>query len=102
MHATATATAPAAPRPSTIRGQIPARSIRPGETFIRPESLNEVLTPLSAGGKDCTEAEHLWAVVIATQAGAHGPVRGELVKIRRDALVVPVPEIRAPAYALER
>lgn len=96
MHAQATATSVV---PACL---VPASSIKSGDTFVRLDSPSEVLAPMTFAGGDVAETAHVWAVVIAVNHDSEGYMPGQLLRIRRDALVRRVHEARAPVYALEQ
>lgn len=78
-----------------------AGTVKPGEHFVRTESPHEVLVPLSYGGAECEGGDRLWAVVVAVNDRTAGFVPGQLISVRREALVRVVRELRAPVFALE-
>lgn len=97
MHAHASV-APA-PSHSSLRA---AGDVRPGQHFVRLDSPSEVLTPMSFAAADVAETAHVWAVVIAVNHDSEGYVPGQLLRVRRDALVRRVHEAVCPVYVLEQ
>ncbi|HEY4145196.1 hypothetical protein [Pinirhizobacter sp.] len=96
MHATATASRTINP------AFIAASNVRPGQHFVQQVSPSEVLVPLSYAGAPTSGDEYTWAVVVAVNPESQGYIPGQLVKLKRSALVRPVREARGPVFALEQ
>lgn len=84
------------------RTLIAAGEVRPGQHFIRLDSPSEVLAPMSFAAADVTDTRYTWAVVIAVNHDSEGYVPGQLLRLRRDALVRRVHEAMHAVYAMEQ
>lgn len=77
-----------------------AGTVKPGQHFVRPGSLTEVLALLSHTQID-TRGPVIWAVVIATKDDTRGYLPGQLVSLGRGDRVRVLREARSAAFVLE-
>lgn len=91
------------PAPATAaRSLLAAGELRPGQHFIRLDSPSEVLAPMSFAAAEVTDTRYTWAVVIAVNHDSEGYLPGQLLRLRRDALVRRVHEAVHAVYVLEQ